>query len=445
MRPRRSSIALTVTLMFSSVFVPQPARAADCDFSGLPRINSSGISQENCTFDTTSNPNFIEFQTRILSEARENREYVDTRLQKIELIYSDLPRPGDLVSTGSLQEKIKTWESERNSLKTRFDSLATAAKEVINNSKKNDLNRLPSLYDWLLFDNREDLSPEVRQSSNPRQKASIESYEVQVADTTSGTPLYLRTTVKSVSPYAVFVDFSSYASVSGVLENKKVYQTVIDRRENLSFSYATQWAQGLKWKVGDPIYLDGEGSIALVEKRWLLNGQLYETWLTRVNYPNIDLGRAQFRLSDWGSPECLRVVLAPSDGGGIGCQNVKALSKEQARVASVNTLESDFKRLYQMYQDSQALALILGKEYVKYPDYMSKVSDDLLLDAERISAQALQLKEDLKIEVDLARKVEIDAAVKASKKRLTITCVKGKKIKKIKDIEPKCPKGYKKK
>ncbi len=459
MKPRRISVSLTAILLFCSILVPQPVHAADCDLAGLPMISSTGINQENCDFDTTKTPNFIEFQKRILSEARANRNYVDTRLQKVNVTYSGLPKPGELVSLGTLQERVKLWEAEKDSLQTRIDSLVSAAKGVIENSQKNALNRSSSLYDWLLNDNRNDISLEEWKSKTPQQEVSIVNYEVQITSTPSNTPLYIRTTIKSVSPYSVIVDFTSYTSVSGVLNIKRSTQKLIDRREQISFKYATQWAQGLKWEVGDPVYLDDEGSIALVEKRWLSNGELYETWLTRVNYPKDELSTVEFYPNDrGGGTVCLRILLAGSEGGASSCPKVLLLTRNQAKTISKSSLESDFKKLYQMYQDSQALALILGKEYVRYPDYMSIVADELLLEAERISGQAFKLKEDIKAEVDSARKAEIDAAVlkakqeaeakakaEAAKKKATITCVKGKKVKKVTAINPKCPKGYKKK
>lgn len=450
MQSRRISVSLTAILMFSAILVPQPANAGDCDFAGLPTISSAGVNQENCTFDP-ANPNFIEFQKKLLSEARVNREYVDSRLKKIGSIKAELPKPGDFVSKGPLQERVREWESQRSKLEEKIDSLKSAANAVIDNGQKNALSRTSSLYDWLIFDNRNDISYEEWKTKSPQQEVSIVSYEIQTSSTSSRTPLYLRTTIKSVSPYSIILDLTGYTTMSGVKNINRNIQVVADRREQISFRFATQWAQGQKWEVGDPVYLDGEGSIALVEKRWSNNGELYETWLTRINYPKDELTSVEFYPSDrGGGTVCLRILLAGSDGRNSNCPKVLSLTGDQANSISKSNLESDFKKLYQMYQDSQALALILGKEYVKYPEYMSKVSDELLLEAERISAQALKLKADLKAENDLARKAEIDAAVlkakqeaKANSKKTVITCVKGKITKKVTAVKPKCPKGYK--
>jgi len=47
-------------------------------------------------------------------------------------------------------------------------------------------------------------------------------------------------------------------------------------------------------------------------------------------------------------------------------------------------------------------------------------------------------------DVDLAT-FDVYAAAKAVAKKTTITCVKGKTIKKVTAVNPKCPAGYKKK
>ena len=49
-----------------------------------------------------------------------------------------------------------------------------------------------------------------------------------------------------------------------------------------------------------------------------------------------------------------------------------------------------------------------------------------------------------KAEADAKIKAEADAK-EAAKKKITITCVKGKLTKKVTDVAPKCPSGYKKK
>ena len=438
-------------IYLSNLLFIEGAKAAECDFAGLPRISSTGVNQENCDFDTASSTkNFIEYQKNQLSDARSNREYVDTRLSRLNAIRANLPKSGELRSSGGIQEKINAWENQRVVFEINLETLKGEVERIVKDSQKNALNRTSSLYDWLLYDNRDDLSVEARTSPDRKGKAEIVDYEVQVANSQSGTPLYLRTTVKSTSPYAVFIDYFSYISVSGVLQIKQQFLKDIDRREQISFRFAIEWARGPQgqWKVGDPVYLDGEDSIALVEKRWFKDGALYETWLTRINYPKENLGSAQFRLSDWGSPECLRVLLADNYGGGFGCQIAKTLSFAQAKETSKKTLDLDFISLYQKYQDSQALALILGKEYLKYPEYMPAEAERLITLGMVLEDQASSLKSEIKAQADLERQAEIDSAVSAAldkAKKKTITCIKGKLTKKVTAKNPKCPKGYKKK
>lgn len=426
------------------------AKAAECDFDGLPRISSTGVNQENCDFDTASSTkNFIEYQKNQLSDARTNREYVDNRLSKLNAIRANFPKNGELKSSGGVQEKINAWESQRVVFETRLDTLKSAVKFLVDDSQKNALNRTSSLYDWLLYDNRDDLSDELRKSTNKRQKAAIENYEVQLVETISGILLYIRTTVYSISPYAVFIDFNSYTTVpTSQVAPDKSFSNVIDRRDNLSLKFASEWAQGprFQWKVGDPIYLEGEGSIALVEKRWFKDGVLYETWLTRMNFPNETVGVAKFRLSDWGSTDCVRIGIGTPFNAGTQCNEVRPISHLEVKNASKTYLETDFKKLYQAYQDSQALALILGKEYLKYPEYMPVEAESLITLGNVLENQVSALKSEIKAQADLERQAEINSAVSAAldkAKKKTIICIKGKLTKKVKAKNPKCPKGYK--
>ena len=75
-----------------------------------------------------------------------------------------------------------------------------------------------------------------------------------------------------------------------------------------------------------------------------------------------------------------------------------------------------------------------------------------------IKAEEARLAADLKAKqeaeakaaAELKAKQEAEAAAAeaktaAAKKKKTITCVKGKKVKKVTAVKPKCPKGYKKK
>jgi hypothetical protein len=63
------------------------------------------------------------------------------------------------------------------------------------------------------------------------------------------------------------------------------------------------------------------------------------------------------------------------------------------------------------------------------------------LDAEFLAAQELKAKQEAEAK---AAAEKLAAAKAAAQKKTTITCVKGKLIKKVTAAKPKCPSGYKK-
>jgi hypothetical protein len=60
-------------------------------------------------------------------------------------------------------------------------------------------------------------------------------------------------------------------------------------------------------------------------------------------------------------------------------------------------------------------------------------------------AEAKAAAEKAAAELKAKQEAEAKAKTEAAKKKITITCVKGKAVKKVTAINPKCPKGYKKK
>jgi membrane protein involved in colicin uptake len=70
-----------------------------------------------------------------------------------------------------------------------------------------------------------------------------------------------------------------------------------------------------------------------------------------------------------------------------------------------------------------------------------------ILDALRQPRAQLEAEAKAKVEAEAKAKVEAEAKAKAetTKKKTTITCVKGKLTKKVTAINPKCPAGFKKK
>ncbi len=68
-------------------------------------------------------------------------------------------------------------------------------------------------------------------------------------------------------------------------------------------------------------------------------------------------------------------------------------------------------------------------------------------EAEAKAAAELKAKQEAeaKAAAELKAKQEAEAKAEAAKKKITITCVKGKTVKKVTAVKPKCPSGYKKK
>jgi membrane protein involved in colicin uptake len=66
-------------------------------------------------------------------------------------------------------------------------------------------------------------------------------------------------------------------------------------------------------------------------------------------------------------------------------------------------------------------------------------------DAEAKAAAELKAKQDAEAAAELKAKQDAEAKAAARIKKSTITCIKGKTIKKVTAVNPKCPKGYKKK
>jgi membrane protein involved in colicin uptake len=64
----------------------------------------------------------------------------------------------------------------------------------------------------------------------------------------------------------------------------------------------------------------------------------------------------------------------------------------------------------------------------------------------KVALVKAQEEANTKAKADAEAKLKAEAAAKAaSSKKVTITCVKGKLTKKVTNVSPKCPTGYKKK
>ena len=68
------------------------------------------------------------------------------------------------------------------------------------------------------------------------------------------------------------------------------------------------------------------------------------------------------------------------------------------------------------------------------------------MEAELKAAAELKAKQDALAKAAAELKAKQDAVAKAAtNKKITITCIKGKTVKKVSAIKPKCPAGFKKK
>jgi hypothetical protein len=122
---------------------------------------------------------------------------------------------------------------------------------------------------------------------------------------------------------------------------------------------------------------------------------------------------------------------------------------------------SDFSSIAKSYQGEQYTVLVHSiKDFVAtvyvYPNSsatsteVQKLISESRADAQEIEAKAaaeLKAKQeaDAKAAAELKAKQEADAKAAAAKRKITVTCVKGKLTKKVTAVKPVCPTGYKKK
>jgi hypothetical protein len=122
---------------------------------------------------------------------------------------------------------------------------------------------------------------------------------------------------------------------------------------------------------------------------------------------------------------------------------------------------SDLSSIAKSYQGEQYTVLVHSiKDFVAtvyvYPNSsatsteVQKLISESRADAQEIEEKAaaeLKSKQeaDAKAAAELKAKQEADAKAAAAKKKITVTCVKGKLTKKVTAVKPVCPTGYKKK
>ena len=131
-------------------------------------------------------------------------------------------------------------------------------------------------------------------------------------------------------------------------------------------------------------------------------------------------------------------------GNGVGISNCQADgSIKMDPAGGMSWFPAPYKFLDLIKTAESFVAEEKRKEFAK--------SEEVRIAAELKAKQEAEVKakaeEEARVnaEAELKAKQEAEAKAAAEKKKITITCVKGKSIKKITAVNPKCPKGYKRK
>jgi hypothetical protein len=164
-----------------------------------------------------------------------------------------------------------------------------------------------------------------------------------------------------------------------------------------------------------------------------------------VEYSTSDYAPRQYKSSNvWKSPNaiqpnCERNVSSDEYVRYLLCdENIDLINMIQSNV--INITKEQISII-----EAKAAAELKAKQEAE-----AKVAAELKAKQEaeaKAKLEAIQRVEaEAKAAAELKAKQEAEAAAKAAAtKKITITCVKGKTIKKVTAVKPKCPKGYKKK
>jgi hypothetical protein len=117
--------------------------------------------------------------------------------------------------------------------------------------------------------------------------------------------------------------------------------------------------------------------------------------------------------------------------------DLKAKQEAEAKAAAEKAAE---ELKVKLEIEAKAVAELKSKQEAEAKAAAEKAAEELKVKQE-IEARILAEK----VAADLKAKQEAEAKAAAAKKKTTITCVKGKLIKKVTALKPVCPKGYKKK
>jgi hypothetical protein len=242
----------------------------------------------------------------------------------------------------------------------------------------------------------------------------------------------------------------------------EIHQKYIENREKISLTgYGYQTINDHR-KCNEN-RLPSSFTSTIISKVYRAGNQGWTTSLnTQVegNQPNMcdgDSGSGYVKITESGY-----LYLGPSGAGSYGNHNCEdyppALGGTTINGADPVYLFLDLIAQAEKYlADSQAAAALKAKQEAEAKAAAElkakqvaeeKAAAELKAkqEADAIAAAELKAKEEADVKAAAQQKAKQEAAAKAAAtKRTTITCVKGKLIKKVSAVKPKCPAGYKKK
>ncbi len=160
-------------------------------------------------------------------------------------------------------------------------------------------------------------------------------------------------------------------------------------------------------------------------------------------------GNAETECYRKSTPErlkCLRIIDAFMVKGTSALERFEADSAYRDSIAHLQLLASQAAAELKAKQEAEAKA---AAELKAKQEAEAKAAAELKAKQEAEAKAAAELKAkqeaEAKAAAELKAKQEAEAKAAAAKKKSTITCVKGKLVKRVTAVKPKCPSGYTKK
>ena len=146
--------------------------------------------------------------------------------------------------------------------------------------------------------------------------------------------------------------------------------------------------------------------------------------------------------SDSNSLSTLRAIWSSE------CTSIINGSNSTPDVLSAQDACGEFKDSNNAAEDSQGAArdaLAVATKIIQSVADEAAAEAKAKAEAEAEAEAEAKAKAEAEAEAKAKAEAEAKAKVDAAKKKITITCVKGKTVKKVTAVKPKCPNGYKKK